>query len=120
MIIYVVAALATAFGIWLQSNFIRYVGAGWFLISVGAIAWPLLFGGKVVWSPVVLMFMAIGILSLAAAYLLLLSKSFRAEFYANRDAQPPYKRVLRKAIVVLLIIAAVIATLVDIYRLATT
>jgi len=65
------------------------------------------------------MFIAIGVLSFATAYLLLFSKAFKAGFYANRDKQPPYKRTLRKATVILLIAAATIATLIDIYHLAT-
>jgi len=118
MTIYVAAALATAFGLWVQSKFVRFVGAGWFLISTAVIFWPLFSSAKIVWSIGVVLFTAIGILSLAAAYILLLSKNFRTEFYAERDSQPPYKQTLRKAFVILLIIAASIATAFDIYNLA--
>ena len=118
MTIYIAAALATAFGLWVQSNVIRYVGAVWFLISTAVIFWPLFSGAKLAWSIGVVIFIAIGILSLAAAYILLLSKKFRTEYYAERDSQPPYKQTLRKVFIILFIIAASIATAVDIYRLA--
>ena len=57
------------------------------------------------------------VLSLAAASILIFSKSFATEFAAEREKRPPYKKYLLNAL--LIVLAAAAATLVDIVSLAS-
>ena len=116
--IYVVITAIVAFGLWVQIGLTRFVGAAWFLLSVFAVFWPIYSTGKIVWDPAVALFFVLGILSLVTAFLLLFSRKFKSEFYAERNNQPAYKRSLKRAFIILLIIVAAIATAVDIYHLA--
>jgi hypothetical protein len=118
-VIFVALPLAVLCGLWLGSNLARYVGAVWFLVSVGAVMWPLVMGDKIVFWPGVVWGVVLGALSLSAFWLLVLSKRFASEFAYQRETLPPWKRMLRRIALGVIIVAAVIATANDIYHLAT-
>ncbi len=118
--IYVVAALAILIGLWLLSKTARYVGALFYGLSAVAVAYPLLssiktvvIGVGTVWS------VTMGVLSLATAFILILSKSFAKEFQAEREKRPIYKKYLLTAFTILIVLGAVAATLNDIVNLAS-
>src|SRR6266704_3329207 len=76
--IYAVGAVLVLVGLWLQSRIARYVGAAFYCFSAGVAAFAL-WGGKevnvgVAWA------VALAVLSLAAASILIFSKSFAREF----------------------------------------
>jgi len=54
------------------------------------------------------------VLSLAAASILIFSKSFASEFAAEREQRPPYKKYLLHAFTFVIVLAVAAATLVDI------
>jgi hypothetical protein len=82
------------FGLWVQSDIARYLGAVWLLISVGTIVWSLFTAGKVILGlPTILVFLS-GALSLIASYMLF-SKRFAAEFLHQQKTQPKYKGTLK-------------------------
>jgi len=117
---YVAVGLAVGFGVWLQSKFFRYAGAIWVALLVGAVLWPILSLQKIVWNYGLIWFFLLGILSVLILYNLLLSKKFSSEFARERETQPEYKKIIWKVFVVVLVLAALIATLNDIYNLATS
>ena len=111
-------ALIILFGLWIQSNIARYLGAIWFLILVASVIWPLFTLDKVNLNFVVILFLVSSALSLFVSYTLLLSKQFTTEFLHERETQPKYKKHLGKIFIVVAVLAAVIATMNDIYPLA--
>jgi hypothetical protein len=113
----VIAALAIVFGLWVLSNVARYVGAIWFLISVGSVIWPLVASDKIVFGAGLIWALVVGALSLTASWLLLLSKQFGNEFAYQRETQPKYKRTLRAVAIVVVVVLAIVATANDIYHL---
>jgi len=64
----------------------------------------------------VLVFLS-GALSLIASYILLFSKKFKSEFACLEKMQPDYKRVLRRALIALVISVFVVAIINDINHL---
>jgi hypothetical protein len=107
------------FGIWIGSNFVRYVGGALLVLWAGALIWPLISSGV---DPdrllLELLFVFSACVCLATAWLLLLSRKFRAEFVEEQAQQSKYKTYLRKGLLYAAIAAMVIATLNDIYHLA--
>jgi hypothetical protein len=78
-----------------------------------------LWGGKqvnvgVVWAA------TMAVLSLAAASILVFSRSFAREFAAAREKRPPYKKYLLHAFTLLIGLAAAAAALIDIVSLASS
>jgi len=112
----VAITLLLLFGLWVQSDVARYLGAVWLLISVGTIIWPLLTVNKVIFSfPTILVFVS-GALNLLVSYILL-TKRFTTEFVHQQNTQPKYKGALKRAFIVVLILAVVFVTLNDVYHL---
>src|SRR3954454_13755247 len=69
-VVFVALPLAILFGLWLGSNFARYIGALWFLVSVGAVIWPIATTGKITFSFGAAWVVLLGALSLSACWLL--------------------------------------------------
>jgi dolichyl-phosphate-mannose--protein O-mannosyl transferase len=115
----VAASLILPFGLWIGSNFVRYVGAALLVLWAGALIWPLISAGI---DPdrllLQLLFVLSACLCLGTAWLLLLSRKFRTEFAEEQKLQPKYKSYLRRGLLDIAIAAMVIATLNDIYHLA--
>jgi hypothetical protein len=89
---------AILFGIWLQSNIARYLGAIWLLISAGSVIWSLFSIEPVASIWWVIWAFAVVALSLVLTYILVFSKKFAEEFASLREKQPQYKRVLKRLI----------------------
>jgi hypothetical protein len=108
---------AVLIGLWLQSHAARYLGAMWLLVSVAVLIWMLFAAHKVAFNfSAVLVFLS-GAISVIASYILLFSKKFRSEFARLEKMQPDYKRVLRRALIALVISVFVIAIINDIHHL---
>lgn len=117
--IYASAAAVIVVGLWVQSRIARYAGGIFCLISAAAAAWPAVSDGKPVLSLGLLWVISMGVISLVLGYLLLFSRTFASEFEHQRAIQPAYKGHLRTGVLLILGIAAAIATLIDILRLAS-
>jgi dolichyl-phosphate-mannose--protein O-mannosyl transferase len=116
----VATSVIIPFGVWIGSNFVRYVGAALLVFWAGALIWPLISSGvDPDRLPLQLLFVLSACLCLATAWLLLLSRKFRTEFAEEQKQQPKYK-TYRKGLLYAAIAAMVIATLNDIYNLVTT
>jgi hypothetical protein len=113
----VVVPLAILFGLWLQSNLARYLGAIWFVGAMASAVWPLVSNDKLVWGFAPVWALALSVLCLALSGILLFSKQFADEFSRQRETQPKYKKVLIRLTVAVLIVLAIIATLNDVYNL---
>jgi hypothetical protein len=112
----VLLTTAVLIGLWLQSHAARYLGAIWLLLSVGVLIW-MLFAVKVAFNFAAVLVFLSGALSLIASYILLFSKKFRSEFARLEQMQPDYKRVLRRALIALVISVFVVALINDINHL---
>jgi hypothetical protein len=110
-------SVAVLFGIWVQSSLARYIGALWFFALAASFGWPLVrnFGAGSLLMTALLALTCL--LCLACSSILLFSKNFARELRQLRDAQPTYKRILRKWAIGSLIVLTLAATAVDIYRL---
>jgi hypothetical protein len=108
---------AVLIGLWLQSHAARYFGAIWLLVSVGVLIWMLFAAHKVAFNFAAVLVFLSGALSLIASYILLFSRKFRSEFERLEKMQPDYKRVLRRALIALVISVFVITILNDIQHL---
>jgi len=116
-IVRVILALLIVFGLWVQSKVIRYAGAVWLIFAAGSVIWPLVASKGLVLSFMLILLLIASVLDLVAAYLLLFSKTFSSEFARLRETQPKYKSTIRTVILIVIVIAAVAATLNDIYHL---
>lgn len=116
MLFYLAVALAVLFGIWIGSNLARYVGAIFFLISFGGVILGLFLTDRFPSGPGLVWLIVMGALSLAAAWLLLLSRRFAQEFAEVRRTLPGYKRTLRGIAVAAVVTVALVATARDIYQ----
>jgi hypothetical protein len=117
--VHAVAALVILLGLWLFSKIARYAGAVFYFLSAGSAAFAFWsFAGPVhvgvIWGA------TIGVLSLAAALILIFSKPFAREFAAEREKQPAYKKYLLNAFTVVIVMAAGAATLIDIVALSSS
>ena len=111
--------LAVLCGILIQSKFFRFAGGAYFAVTAVSMVWPVIVTGQYEFGIALIWIAVVTILSSAAAYLLLLSKKFRAEFAALRAHDPlRYKLYLRRGYIALLGAAVVVATLFDLYNLA--
>jgi hypothetical protein len=117
MALHVAIAMTIAFGLWVQSKIARYLGAVLLLIFAASAIWLPFSDHKIVWNIVLAWTFSMGALSLIIAGILLFSKTFANEFADERKKQAGYKKVLRNAFAILLLIAAAAATLNDIYNL---
>ncbi|MEH2523302.1 MULTISPECIES: hypothetical protein [unclassified Bradyrhizobium] len=111
--IHVVAALIVLLGLWLFSKIARYAGAVFYFLSAGSAAFAFWgFAGPmhagVIWGA------TIGVLSLAAALLLVFSEPFAREFAAEREKRPAYKKYLLHAFTLVVVVAAGTAALIDV------
>lgn len=110
-----VAPIVILFGLWIGSNFARYAGAIWLLVVFAGMAWFLFsYDGQVVFWPAAAWVALVGALSVAASWLLVLSRRFAAEFAYLRRTQPAYKTILRRVIFIVLVGTIAIATWNDI------
>jgi hypothetical protein len=116
--IYAVGAVLVLVGLWLQSKIARYVGAAFYFLLAGVVAFNISGLGKQVSVGLVWAVMA-AVLSLAAGSILIFSKSFAREFAAEREKRPPYKNYLLHAFTLLIGLAIAAATLIDIVSLAS-
>jgi hypothetical protein len=116
--IYAVGAMLILVGLWLQSGMARYVGAAFYFFSAGVAAFALWGATQVnvgvVWAA------TMAVLSLAAASILIFSRSFAREFAAEREKRPPYKKYLVHAFTLLIVLAAAAAILIDIVSLTSS
>jgi hypothetical protein len=108
---------AVLIGLWLQSHAARHLGAMWLLVSVAVLIWMLFAAHKVAFNFSAVLGFLSGAISVIASYILLFSKKFRSEFARLEKMQPDYKRVLRKALIALVICVFVIAIISDIHHL---
>jgi hypothetical protein len=113
----VLLTTAVLIGLWLQSHAARCLGAIWLLLSVGVLIWMLFAAHKVAFNFAAVLVFLTGALSLIASYILLFSKKFRSEFARLEQMQPDYKRVLRRALIALVISVFVVALINDINHL---
>jgi hypothetical protein len=115
-----VLSLAIPAGLWLGSNFVRFAGAVFLLLWGGFLLWPWISSGAELRSgqlSIALVFGFSAALSLVTAMILLLSRKFSAEFAEERKRQPTYKSYLRRGLLAAIIVAVVMATANDLYRL---
>src|SRR5262245_45050055 len=98
---------AVLIGLWLQSHAARYLGAMWLSLSVGVLIWMLFAVHKVAFNFAAFLVFLYVALSLIASY----------KFARLEQMQPDYKRVLRRALIALVISVFVIAIINDIYHL---
>ncbi len=119
-------SLVILFGLWVQSNLIRYLGAVCMVVWAGVLIWPLVsFGARFINQPgqtmppipALIFFPFSAVLNLLTAGLPLLSKKFATEFAYEREHQPKYKTHLKRAILTVVIVLMLIATLNDIINL---
>jgi hypothetical protein len=110
-----VAPIVILFGLWIGSNFARYAGAIWLLVVFVGMAWFLFsHDGQVVFWPAAAWVALVGALSVAASWLLVLSRRFAAEFAYLRRTQPACKTILRRVIIIGMAVIVAIATWNDI------
>ena len=117
-----VTAPLVPFGLWLQSNFARYGGAAFMLLVAGSLFWPLFSTSMALTTRqplLALLFVITAVLNLLTATILLLSRKFGTEFAAERKHQPSYKIYLRRGLLAVIVGAMVVATAIDIVRLAS-
>lgn len=114
----IAAALILPFGLWVGSNFIRYVGSALLVLWGVALIWPLISAGidadRLLLQS---LFLLSACLCLGTAWLLLLSRKFTTEFAEEQKSQPKYKSYCRRGLLYIAISAIVIASLNDIYHL---
>jgi hypothetical protein len=111
-------ALVVPFGLWLGSNFARYVGAVFMLLVAASLLWPLASShpGRL---PLAALFVFLAGINLITAAILLLSKQFAAEWTKEREQQSKYKVFFRRSLLYAIIVAMIVATLIDIIHLAS-
>src|ERR1700761_6702256 len=116
--IYVAAAVAVFLGLWLLSWVARSAGTIFYLFSAGAVTVPLFASLKtLVMSIGLLWSITMGVLSLGAALILVLSRSFVRELEAEREKRPAYKKHLSRALAILIVVWVVAAASIDIANL---
>jgi hypothetical protein len=76
----VAIVFAILVGLWLHSNYARFLGAAWLVFSSAAVAWPLITPRAFVWNPFLIWMVSYLALGLMSSYFLLLSKPFGVEF----------------------------------------
>jgi hypothetical protein len=109
-----VASVLVLVGLWLLSRMARYVGAAYYFLTTGTAVYALVQLSKPVVNVTVVWGVATGILCLAAALILLLSKRFAREFGAERENRPAYKKHLLHAYTALIVLVAIAGAVVDI------
>jgi len=115
-----VLSLAIPAGLWLGSNFVRFIGALFLALWGGFLLLPWISSGAELRSGQLALALVFGFsaaLSLVAATILLLSRKFSVEFAEERKQQPKYKRYLRWGLLAGIGAAVVIATANDVYYL---
>lgn len=117
--IYVFVAAAVSIGLWLQSKIARSVGAVFYLISAGAVAWPLAFDRNIAMSIGTVWAVTMGVLSLVAALIFIFSKRLSEELSLEREKRTNFKKYLLNAFIILIVLAALAVTLNDIVNLAS-
>jgi hypothetical protein len=106
------------FFIWVQSA-LALIGVIVMIFTAAALIWPLLSWKVTVMPPQrTALFVIVAALNLLAVGVIL-SKGFRGEFKEERKRRPAYKRYLGLLVIIALIAAAIIATFLDIIRLAS-
>ena len=116
LIVRVAIDFTVAFGIWVQSPVVRYVGAAWLLFSAASMVWTLRTADLVISVPLVL-FLLIAFLCLITLVTLVFSKTFSEEFFHQRKSQPAYKKGLKRVVFSVVLTVMAVGTLVGIYRL---
>ena len=107
--------LLIVFGLWVQSNVVRYLGAVWLAFVGVAAGWQFYQGGG---GPVAVLAQIVGVPCIVASAISVFSKTFSDEFACARQNQPRSKSALKRIVFGVLIAAAVAAAMNDIYRLA--
>ena len=79
--------LASALGLWLNSKFIRYAAAVYFVLSLLSALIPLANYQTIVWAGGLIWIAVIGMASAVEIYLLLISKKFALAFNSERTQQ---------------------------------
>lgn len=115
-----------AFGLWVQSKFARYIGAGWMVLMAGGYVWSVvspsttpLISRPTYFLVLALFFAMSAILNLLTAWILLFSKQFATEFAYQKQHQPKYKTYLSKLFLAAIVGAMIVATLNDAINLST-
>jgi hypothetical protein len=112
--IYAVAALIVLLGLWLSSRIARYAGATFYIFWTVVVVFTLWRLTKLVVNVVVVLFVAMAVLSLAAALIQVFSTRFAREFAAERKKRPSYKKYLLHAFTFVIILAVATGILIDI------
>jgi hypothetical protein len=115
-----ILAILIVFGLWVHSNLMRYLGGVWLAVSAVSIFWPLFSGGRWTIGIAETGLILIGILSLVTSLVLLLPKSLTPEISSLRETQPRYKKIVKKAVIATVVVAAVAATINDVMRLVAS
>lgn len=113
-----VVALLIPLGLWLGSNFIRWLGVVYLVLIAGAVLLPFVsseFQPTRLYLTALFIFLAA--INLITAAILVFSKKFRIEFAKLRDSLPRQKVYLRRALHWAIAGACVIASLNDLYHL---
>lgn len=109
------------FGLWVQSGFARVAGAVFLLIIAGSLIWPLVSSGVAMLirlPSLTVLYIFAALFNLVTAGVLLFSRKFRVEFVFEREHQPKYKRYVKWSLGIAIIAGMIIATLIDIIRIA--
>jgi len=114
----VLAALLVLLGLWLLSRITRYLGAVWLLFSAGVVVWQMFSIGRIVFVPALVWGIVLAAFSVALCWLLLFSKQFGIEFSERRRTEPRYKAMMRRTATAIVVLAAILATAIDIVHLA--
>jgi hypothetical protein len=120
------ASFAILFGLWTQYSFIRYLGAIWMVVWAGALIWPLVSSGAAPFInrpgqtiPLLAFYSVSAVLNLLTGAILLLSKRFATEFAHEREHRPKYKMYLNWLLLTAVVLAMLVATVIDIINLAS-
>jgi hypothetical protein len=113
-----VVALLIPLGLWLGSNFIRWLGVVYLVLIAGAVLWPFVSSE---FQPTRLelaaLFIFLATINLITAAILVFSKKFRIEFAKLRESLSRQKIYLRRALNWAIAGACIVATLNDLYHL---
>jgi hypothetical protein len=117
----VVGAVGLTVGLWLQSSVARFCGGAFLAITAVGALWAVFSNIPTahgfIWA-LLLFSLFYAFVALFGAYILLASQKFANEFRTLKENQSKYKSILGKVYLSAVILAALIASTIDIYCLA--
>jgi hypothetical protein len=111
------APIIIALGILIQSNAVRYLGSAWLALVGLTSIWKFFSFTSNDWNALVILLVISGLLGLALAAVLLASKGFGKQFDLARSKHPHLKNMLRRCVIAVGSLGAIIATYNDIVNL---